>query len=340
MSQAKAAIIEIFAAGLVPSLTGSPGIGKSDLFRAIAEQFGLAVIDLRLSQCDPTDLNGFPYINHETGKASYMPMDTFPLETDPLPEGKKGWILFLDEITHASPAVQKASYKIILDRMVGQKKLHPKLHIACAGNLSTDNAMVEDMSTALQSRLIHLELKVDHEEWLQWAAANDIDHRITAYINFKPKQLHDFKPDHIDKTFACPRTWAFASDLLKNKTEVTPEFMPVLVGTLSEGVATEFKGFTKVYKNLITIQDISADPENIKMPTEASVLYALSGSIAHNATIDNIDVLMKFIKRLPYEFQVTTIREINVRTPELEDSPAMEAWIDESADKLFKNKVA
>jgi MoxR-like ATPase len=51
------AVITILAAGLVPNITGSPGIGKSDIIRGIAKQFRLKVIDLRLSQCDPTDLN-------------------------------------------------------------------------------------------------------------------------------------------------------------------------------------------------------------------------------------------------------------------------------------------
>jgi len=42
---------------LVPMLTSSPGIGKSDLVRQIAATYNLFVIDLRLSQCDPCDLN-------------------------------------------------------------------------------------------------------------------------------------------------------------------------------------------------------------------------------------------------------------------------------------------
>ena len=42
---------------LVPMLTGSPALGKSAIVAQIAQKFGLKMIDLRLSQCDPTDLN-------------------------------------------------------------------------------------------------------------------------------------------------------------------------------------------------------------------------------------------------------------------------------------------
>lgn len=42
---------------LVPMVHGSPAIGKSAIVHQIAKDYRLKVIDLRLSQCDPTDLN-------------------------------------------------------------------------------------------------------------------------------------------------------------------------------------------------------------------------------------------------------------------------------------------
>lgn len=50
-------IMRTLKAGLVPMLVSSPGMGKSDIILAIAEKYNLKVIDLRLSQSDPTDLN-------------------------------------------------------------------------------------------------------------------------------------------------------------------------------------------------------------------------------------------------------------------------------------------
>ena len=38
-------------------LHGSPGVGKSDVVRQIAKQRGIELLDLRLSQLDPVDLN-------------------------------------------------------------------------------------------------------------------------------------------------------------------------------------------------------------------------------------------------------------------------------------------
>lgn len=108
-SQAPHLLFSILKAGLVPMLEGSPGVGKSDIIKRVAEQNKLKVIDLRLAQCDPCDLNGFPTVNKETGTASYVPMDTFPIESTPIPKGYKGWLLFLDECNSAPRAVQAAA---------------------------------------------------------------------------------------------------------------------------------------------------------------------------------------------------------------------------------------
>ena len=50
-------IIEYVKADIPVNLLGSPGIGKSDIIRTVADKLKLKVIDFRLSTCDPTDLN-------------------------------------------------------------------------------------------------------------------------------------------------------------------------------------------------------------------------------------------------------------------------------------------
>lgn len=335
LSQAKENIVNVLEAKLVPSLLGSPGTGKSDLIKSIAAQLKLKVIDLRLSQCDPTDLAGFPTIDDVTGKAGYRPMDTFPIEGDEIPDGYKGWLLFLDEINHAPPAVQKAAYKLILDRQVGMYNLHEKVSVVTAGNLETDNAMVEEMSTALQSRMVHFELAVDAEEWLLWATNAQLDHRVLGYLNWRNEKLHQFDPDHNDRTFACPRTWEFASRLIKGIKTLERKHMAMLAGTISEGVAREFYGFSEIYKDLITIEQIMAAPTTIDVPKEPSVQHALVGSIAERATEANIEKLIQFVRRLPKEFQIICLKQMGIRAPELQETDAVLEWISDSADALF-----
>lgn len=333
VSQAVSMIAKFIRARLVPMVTGSPGIGKSNIVHQIAAEYGLKVIDMRLAQCDPTDLLGFPTVNGS--KASYVPMDTFPVEGDSIPQGYKGWLIFLDEMNSAPMAVQAAAYKLILDRMVGNHKLHKNVAIVAAGNLETDNAIVQPMSTALQSRMAHLELVVDSKEWVDWASSNGVDHRITSYINFRPDALYTFSPDHTDKTYASPRTWEFANRVLQVAEAGSPEALPMLSGTISEGVAREFLGFCKIHMNLPKMAEIIANPTGIKVPDEPSILFAMTGALGNNATKDNIGALMKFILRLPVEFQVVTLRETIRRNKDLIQHEAVKEWVTKSATDLF-----
>ena len=332
-SQAVSIITKLIRARLVPMLQGSPGTGKSSIIHQVAKDFRLFVIDLRLAQCDPTDLGGFPHI---VGKrASYLPMDTFPIEGDAIPEGYDGWLLFLDEMNSASLAVQSAAYKLILDRMVGKYRLHKNVAIVCAGNLETDNAIVNPMSTAMQSRMVHLELVSDLNEWLDWAYPRGIDHRITSYLKFKPGNLYAFSPDHTDKTYACNRTWEFANRVMKVTEDNDPDRLPMLAGTLSEGVAREFLGFCKIDQDLPKIPQIVDNPEGIKVPEEPSILFALTGSIGHNASKDNLGQLMKYVNRLPKEFQVVTLREVVRRNTANLAHEAVQKWVAASTVSLF-----
>lgn len=332
-SQAVSMISAFLKAKLVPLLTGSPGIGKSQIYQSIADQYNLKLIDIRLSQADVTDLLGFP--NIQGNKAGYVPMDTFPIEGDPIPKGYSGWMLLFDELTSANTALQSASYKIILDRMVGQFKLHKNVAICAAGNLETDNAIVQPMSTALQSRLVHLELVVDAEEWLDWAGSNGIDHRITSYINFKPGNLYTFKPDHTDNTYGSPRTWEFASRVLQVTEDTSPDRLPMLAGTVSEGVAREFMSFCKIFQDLPTIKAIIDSPDSIKVPVEPSILFALTGAISHHCTMDNFEKLMVFINRMPAEFQVVCLRDTGRRNPAIAGSPSMQQWASKIGHEFF-----
>lgn len=257
------------------------------------------------------------------------------MEGDDLPEGCNGWLLFLDELPSAPPAVQKASYKLILDRMVGDHKLHNNVAIVAAGNREEDGALVEKLSTALQSRVVHFDVVVDADVWLEWAVNNGIDHRITSFIRFKPDNLYTFRPDHTDKTYGSPRTWEFASRFTRHHEKITSKLLIPLAGCLSEGLAREFIGFCSIYADLPSMNAIAANPKGIPMPQEPSVLYALSGSLANHSTPEKMTQLIQFIERMPIEFQIITLREVVRRKKEMLRIPEIQTWIRTQAHELF-----
>lgn len=255
ITKLKSNVVICLKSGLVPFIQGSPGLGKSAIVREIAEENNLKLIDVRLSQCDIADLNGLPKLDGK--KATFLPFDLFPIEGDEIPAGKAGWLLFLDELNSANRAVQAASYKLILDRMIGNHKLHDKVAVVSAGNLITDNAVVNQLSTALRSRLINFTVEPDVQAWISWAMTHGIDSRILAYISYKNEHLFTFDPEKDDETYACPRTWEMLNKLLKNVHGNLKDYKELVNGTIGS-IGNMFIEYTKYAKHLPKFNDIKS----------------------------------------------------------------------------------
>lgn len=326
------ALIKILQAGKVPMIKASPGVGKSQIVKQVADQYNLKVIDVRLSQLDPTDINGFPSL--VDGRSDYCPPKIFPIEGDQIPDGKEGWLLFLDEINSAPLSVQAAAYKLVLDRMIGDHNIHEAVAIVAAGNLSTDKAIVNRMGTAMQSRIVHLNMAVNHKDWLDWAYGAGIDRRVTSFIEFRPELLHKFDPNHKDDTFPCPRTWEFMSDIFKDTDVFDETDLEIAKGTIGEGPAIEFNGYMAIHESLPSIKAIVKDPMNTPISNEMGVKYALTGLIAHEVDEKNITQLAKFVERLPSEFQLLTWRAAVRINPDIMNTKYIGDWITKTAREL------
>ena len=325
LNQVSTYLPALLKAGIVPYLKGSPGIGKSAIAHQVAQNFGLKVIDVRLAECDPTDLQGFPYFNQETHKASYYPLETFPTESDQLPTGYNGWLILLDEFSNAPMSVQSAAYKLILDRMVGQHKLHPRAVIIAAGNLETDNAAAQPMSSALVSRFAIFEVTLNQKDWNAWAATTGIDYRITAYMNFRPDHLYTFNPNTAEQPYACPRTWSLLDKLLKQLSVPVPD--PLLMASLiGEGVAAEFSTFLHLQKDLPVFETIIKDPENCQLAKELSIRYATMGMLCQKVSKETLPQVIKFIERFTEDLQIIAMRELGQRHKQLLSEPSFSAW--------------
>jgi hypothetical protein len=317
--ETRAFIIDCIEAGLVPSVESSPGMGKSSLVHSIATEFEAKLIDHRLSTSSPVDLTGFPVF--ENGKANFSPFEMFPTADQDLPKGKNGWILFLDEFNSAPKSVQAAAYKLILDRAVGQHQLHPACAIVAAGNLATDRAITNPLSTAMQSRLVHIEMELSHREWLEDVALKqNYDPRVIAFLNYMPGKLMDFKPDHNEKTFCCPRTWEFVNRLIQGK-ELTQKKTKLLAGTITSGVAVEFVNFTSVYQNMPTIRQILSDPEGMFVPTDPPTRWAVISHLMEKVTPDNFKDVCVYVNRFPSDFRVLFFRSVLIRQPAMRTRP-------------------
>lgn len=257
-------------------LWGPPGVGKSQIIAQVAERHGVKVIDIRLSQMEPTDLRGIPFRNQDSVEWAVP-----AILPNAKRHGERG-ILFLDEITSAAPTVSAAAYQLILDRRLGEYEVPAGWAIFAAGNRQGDRGVTFTMPAPLANRFSHFEFDTNLDDWVAWAYAHGIDERVIAFLRFRPELLFDFDPAHNPVAFPSPRSWEFAHRGLQ-KFGDNPE---LLLGTLQACVGPaagiELKAFVD---NLDNMPDIDAilRGEDVNVPNEVDLQYAVAAALVGRA---------------------------------------------------------
>lgn len=186
-------------------LLSAPGMGKSEMVYDAAAEAGLPCRSLLGTQIAPEDVSGIPRIVGE--RSVFCPPRIL------LPERPEPFCLFLDELPACAPDVQKAFYSLLLERRLGEHALPAGTWVVAAGNRLQDRALVRAMSSALVNRVTILQLRVDTDEWLAWAARNGIRPEIRSFVTSMPDAL--MRPVPSDPVpFSTPRAWAMLSRAL------------------------------------------------------------------------------------------------------------------------------
>jgi hypothetical protein len=256
-------------------LWGPPGIGKSDIVKQIGEDAGREVIDVRLALWEPTDIKGIPYYNADQGKMVWAP----PAELPTNPESTA--IIFLDELNSAPPAVQAAAYQLILNRRVGTYELPKGVDVVAAGNREGDRGVTYRMPAPLANRFIHLEAKVDFDDFQEWAVMNAVHPEVLGYVGFAKQDLYDFDPKSPSKAFATPRSWVFVSDLLKDEDCDVDTLHNLVAGAVGDGLAVKFMAHRKIAGKLPKAEDILDGKVKDLQVKEVSAMYSLTVSLCY-----------------------------------------------------------
>jgi hypothetical protein len=256
-------------------LWGPPGIGKSDIVKQIGEDTKRQVIDVRLALWEPTDIKGIPYYNADQGKMVWAPPAELPTDADSTA------IIFLDELNSAAPAVQAAAYQLILNRKVGTYELPAGVDLVAAGNRDGDRGVTYRMPAPLANRFVHLEAKVDFDDWQEWAVTNGIHPEVVGYVGFAKQDLYDFDPKSASKSFATPRSWSFVSELLADDDTDVDTLHNLVAGAVGDGLATKFMAHRKVAGRMPKAQDILDGKVKTLDIKEVSAMYSLTVSLCY-----------------------------------------------------------
>ncbi len=257
-------------------LWGPPGVGKSQMVAQVAACHQIPVVDIRLSQMEPSDLRGIPFrVDQQVEWAvpSLLP------DTDR--HGTQG-ILFLDEITSAPPAVSAAAYQLILDRRLGEYQVPDGWAIFAAGNRQGDRGVTYTMPAPLANRFSHYEVDTNLDDWVSWAYRNNIDERIIGFLRFRPELLFDFDPAHNPVAFPSPRSWEFAHRGLQKFMDHPELLQGTLQSVVGPAAGVELHAFIANLEQMPDLDGIVTGQE-VAVPEEIDLQYAVAAALVGRA---------------------------------------------------------
>jgi hypothetical protein len=111
--------------------------------------------------------------------------------------------------------------------------------------------------------------------------------------------------------------------------------LPLLAGTIGEGVAVEFKAFLDIYQDLPTWDALFTGSKRISPKADPSALYALSGMISEYLTEAETKKGMEIVEQLPTEFQVLAMRAAIAKKKITTSTAPVRAWMRGAAQSLM-----
>lgn len=284
-------------AGVPTLIWGPPGIGKTAYINSLGKAMNLPVEVEIGSTREPSDF-GYSVVTQD-GLKKVPPGWAIRLE-------KQGrGILFLDELSTASPSVQAAMLRVVHERDVGDLKLPDAVSIVAAANPPEMAAGGWDLTAPMANRFCHLYWNPSYKNWVEgmisgWPEPEitklpsnwekklpETKNMIASFINHKPTSLNQPPKEEslAGKAWPSGRTWDMAARLLAasfsistgDKTDEETN-LQLIAGCVGEAAAIEFLTWRKAL-NLPNPEDVLKNPEEFKLPVQGDIAFAAINSV-------------------------------------------------------------
>lgn len=300
-------------AGVPALLLSGPGMGKSSLIEALAAAQDVPCEVVVGSLREPSDFAGLPVINSDGVSLEA------PAWAKRLKYAGKG-VLFLDELTTSTPAVQAAMLMVTLKRRVGDLQLPSGIQVVAGANPPDQAAGGYELDPPLANRFCHIEFTPSKQEWIDgmitgWRAvpasragavsADSIASAVasvTGFIETRPDLLDAYPRTAAAAGGAWPsrRTWDMLAKVLAHlRADDTAAITTAVFGLVGEGAGVEFVSWLAAC-DLPDPAAVVADPSIVDWGSERPdrVWAILSGVVALAAQNGSQDAFTRAWKPL------------------------------------------
>jgi energy-coupling factor transporter ATP-binding protein EcfA2 len=295
-------------------------------------------LDLRLSECEPTDFLGVPRdIDHFI---VYKPLRWVQVFSHDSSAG----LVFLDEITNVRREdVLAQAYKLVLDRRAGFRRFSDKVRVVAAGNHPEHSSIANLLPAPLANRFAIIEIDAtDPYEWIEYVNNKEggIDAQVAGYLARFPGDLLQRSDAETLENFPTPRSWSRLNQVLLRKNDIDfDEIEEVARMLLGSATATKFAAFCRLQKYLPPPDKILKNPDIVlnkeirgegefsridliyyAVATVASYLSNLSANKADEKEVVNFavklanvqgDLLVVFIRLLPKSMRNSMVLKLS-----------------------------
>ena len=271
-------------------LWGEPGAGKTAVVESASDS-GWHVETLICSHYEPSDFAGLPVVN--AGRVDLAPPQwAVRVADEPGPS-----IVFFDEWTTASPAVQAAALRPLTHGEVGALRLPERVSFGAAANPADVAAAGWELAAPTANRFVHLEWNLPLEVYTESLVTGDWPRitvpqlgedyparvaarraQVAAFLAVRSAQLSAIPKDAAarGRAFPTPRTWDYVARLLAATNPSDGEAIRLLVhGTIGAPTGHEFLAW-------LSALDLP-DPESLLADPGGDLLAGLRADRVHVA---------------------------------------------------------
>lgn len=291
---------------------GHIGSGKSSLIDAIGARFPThRKVYMDMTVMHEGDFR-IPAVNHETKTSEFYPNESLGVH-DNVPV-----ILMLDEMGKASKPVKDASLSLLVDRRMGNRRLHPDSIVFATTNLGAEN-VGDVFQSHHRNRMSFVQMsKPTAQEWVDnYAKLNDVAPEVIMWVGERPEALAPFEdydtpdgnpfifhPKAMRTAFVTHRSLTQASKIINNRHLISPKALEAsLVGTIGAPAALDIQTWIAMGDSLPKRNEILAAPMTARLPDQVAGKLMLTYQALQWVERDTLDSWMDYMSRMPREVQ-------------------------------------